>query len=97
MTLLANIISKKVPPSRLTLISGTATDKLVTALESLGYKAPLPKETLEACAVEVFARAKAEKGKVVILFSPGAASFGEFLHEFDRGEKWNGLVGIQHK
>lgn len=93
MTHLAKVISKTVPPNSLTLIGGSATEKLMTALESLGYKAPRPKETLEECAEEAFVRAKAEKEKVDILFSPGAASFGKFKHEFDRGEKWNEIVG----
>src|SRR3989338_7167146 len=29
---------------------------------------------------------------VVVLFSPGAASFEKFLHEFDRGEQFNKLI-----
>ncbi|MDO8520888.1 MAG: hypothetical protein Q7S52_02120, partial [bacterium] len=33
---------------------------------------------------------------VVILFSPGAASFEKFLHEFDRGEQFNALVKKYH-
>ena len=30
---------------------------------------------------------KAKKGQAIVL-SPGAASFGLFVHEFDRGEKF---------
>ena len=29
---------------------------------------------------------------VTVLFSPGAASFEKFLHEFDRGEQFNALA-----
>ena len=38
-----------------------------------------------------FAVANAKKGDIVLL-SPGAASFGVFKNEFDRGEQFNKAV-----
>ena len=40
------------------------------------------------------AKANAKKGDVVLL-SPGAASFGVFKNEFDRGEQFN--IAIRKK
>ena len=39
------------------------------------------------------AKELAERGDVVLL-SPGAASFGLFLHEFDRGDQFNQAVSL---
>jgi UDP-N-acetylmuramoylalanine-D-glutamate ligase len=49
-------------------------------------------KTLAECVRGAFRVAKGLKGKTTILFSPGAASFEKFLHEFDRGEKFNALI-----
>ncbi len=96
---LAKIIKKHIPKDQLILLEGSATKKLRTALESscdlklsrfnLDMKVYA---TLPECAREAFRVAKQQKGKTTILFSPGAASFEKFLHEFDRGEKFNTLV-----
>lgn len=89
---LARAIKRRVPPERLTLLSGTATDVLRRELLRVGYLPPAPKETLDACVEEAIRRANGAKKKVTVLLSPGAASFGKFLHEFDRGERFTALV-----
>lgn len=89
---MAKMIKRFVPRERLTLLSGTATTKLMEELQNLHYAIPAPKETLRECVEEALKRAKEETGKSTVLFSPGAASFGKFLHEFDRGEQFASLV-----
>lgn len=94
-TELAKLLKKKVSPDDLVLLDGSATKKLVAALVAVKYfrgHAALLHDTLATAAAEAFARADELSGKVTVVFSPGGASFEKFLHEFDRGEKWNALV-----
>ena len=74
----------------LILLKGAATDKLLRALKThLSAKDKGRQfEVVEsmAKAVELASRS-AEPGDVVLL-SPGAASFGIFQNEFDRGEQF---------
>ncbi len=74
-------------------LRGDATEKLINEIRK---NLPKDKERkFEICdsmetAVEL-ARKKAQAGDIVLL-SPGAASFGLFLNEFDRGEKFRKAV-----
>jgi len=83
-----------VKTKKIVLLKGTATEKLITELKK--YSSP----ELEAANIEVvdsmeaavlFAKQTAEKGDVVLL-SPGAASFGIFANEFERGDKFRAAV-----
>ena len=96
---LADVIKKHIPADRLILLEGSATAKLVKTLHmsKVKYSVSNTKKTLKECVDEAFLVAKKTKGKTTILFSPGAASFEKFLHEFDRGEKFNALVAKQIK
>ena len=69
------------------LIKGTATEKM-RALLPAGYRAPVA-ESMEEALRE--ARGAAEPGDIVLL-SPGAASFGVFKNEYDRGDQFRNLV-----
>ena len=69
----------------LILLEGTGTEKLKKLLDSGGIKYRGPFGTIEA-AIGVAVEA-AVPGDTVVL-SPGCASFGMFLNEFDRGHKW---------
>lgn len=92
---LAALIRERILPERLILLNGSATAKLFGELHTLGYDKKYPLiafEDLATCLSEALVRAKQFKGKTTILFSPGAASFEKFLHEFDRGEKFNKLI-----
>lgn len=92
---LAAIIKKSIPPEQLVLLNGSATAKLFGALHALGCDKKYPLvayEDLSTCVEESLAKARKLKGKTTILFSPGASSFEKFLHEFDRGEKFNALI-----
>jgi UDP-N-acetylmuramoylalanine--D-glutamate ligase len=72
------------------LLEGSATDGIREALLAVGVSSLLgPFDSIEA-AVEA-AKAKARPGSVVLL-APGAASFGMFVDEFDRGAKFRSAV-----
>lgn len=72
-------------------LRGTATDKLLLEMEKIGSGAGnFPVVGSMETAVSL-ARAKSKPGDVVLL-SPGAASFGLFLNEFDRGDKFKEAV-----
>lgn len=78
----------------LVLFKGAATDKLVQALKTRlpDTEKDRPFETVESMAKAVeLATRSAEPGDVVLL-SPGAASFGLFRNEFDRGEQFKKAV-----
>jgi len=87
-TELARVIKKHILPEHLILLEGSATSKLCKELKST----IVPMKTLKECVDAAFLRSKSIKGKCVILFSPGAASFEKFLHEFDRGKKFAQLI-----
>lgn len=92
---LAKIIKKILPEQDVILLDGSGTRKLHEELRSFN---PKTYDTLRECfthAVEIMRGYK--KGKVTLLFSPGAASFEKFLHEFDRGEQFNKLIKKYYK
>ncbi|MDR2661523.1 MAG: UDP-N-acetylmuramoyl-L-alanine--D-glutamate ligase [Treponema sp.] len=71
------------------LLAGSGSEKLRPLLEAAGLKYRGPFDD-----VNTAARAAADEaysGDAVIL-SPGCASFGMFLNEFDRGNKWKEAV-----
>jgi UDP-N-acetylmuramoylalanine--D-glutamate ligase len=79
----------------LILFKGEATEKLLRALKDhlLASKKDRQFEVVESMAKAVeLAFQCAEAGDVVLL-SPGAASFGIFQNEFDRGEQFRKAVG----
>ena len=75
-------------------LPGAATEKIISAVKD--NLPPLEKDKSftivdsMAKAVEM-ARAGAESGDIILL-SPGAASFGLFVNEFDRGDKFKEAV-----
>jgi UDP-N-acetylmuramoylalanine--D-glutamate ligase len=71
------------------LLAGTGSEKLKALLESGGVKYRGPFDSLEA-AISAVGEAAAPGDAVVL--SPGCASFGMFLNEFDRGQKWKAGV-----
>jgi len=92
MAPLAKAIHDKV--KGVVFLKGSATDKIITEIKKIipedewGKKFTVV-ETMEK-AVEI-SRIAAETGDVVLL-SPGAASFGLFANEFDRGNKFKEAV-----
>jgi UDP-N-acetylmuramoylalanine--D-glutamate ligase len=71
------------------LLAGTGSEKLVRLLAEAGVSYSGPFDDLDGavkCAAE-----KTASGDTAAL-SPGCASFGMFLNEFDRGRKWKEAV-----
>jgi UDP-N-acetylmuramoylalanine--D-glutamate ligase len=89
---LAKEIKKSVPMKNLILLNGSATQKLIKELDSLGSSTPKSYETLDECVNMAFAALPNKKG--IIVFSPGAASFEKFKNEFDRGEKFAAAIQL---
>jgi UDP-N-acetylmuramoylalanine--D-glutamate ligase len=71
------------------LLEGTGSDKLASLFDTAGIRYSGPFDDLDT-AVRA-AIDTAESGDTVAL-SPGCASFGMFLNEFDRGKKWKEAV-----
>ncbi len=88
--MLARTLDRTMPKSQVVLLGGSGTQQLMALSRTLATVTP--EETLHDCAVRALRVARKLSGPVIILFSPGAASFEKFLHEFDRGEKWNAMM-----
>lgn len=73
----------------LILLAGTGSDKLIALLNARGISYKGPFDTVDGAVAESLE--SAEPGDAVVL-SPGCASFGMFLNEFDRGDKWKEAV-----
>ena len=71
------------------LLKGSGTDKMIPILKASGKLFEGPFDNLNDAIAA--AANKAKPGMAVVL-SPGCASFGMFLHEFDRGEKFKAAV-----
>ncbi|HXF44150.1 MAG TPA: UDP-N-acetylmuramoyl-L-alanine--D-glutamate ligase [Candidatus Paceibacterota bacterium] len=90
----AKRVKKCVKPENLFLLEGTATKKMVRALNKIGYFRKIKPQIFEEFnvllkTVEKKLKPKTHNLSTVILFSPGATSFEKFQNEFDRGEKFN--------
>lgn len=86
----AKVVKKYI--KALILFRGLASNKIISALG----KTKFPVEVVDSMkkAMEI-ARANANPptgGGDIVLLSPGAASFGVFRNEFDRGEQFNKMV-----
>ena len=73
----------------LILLAGTGSEKLRTLFDDAGISYRGPFDDLDkAVAAALAAAAPGDR----IALSPGCASFGMFLNEFDRGRKWKDAV-----
>ncbi|GHU65183.1 UDP-N-acetylmuramoylalanine--D-glutamate ligase [Spirochaetia bacterium] len=73
----------------LLLLAGTGSDKIRKLLDENGIPYKGPYDSADSAAKA--AMETAQKGDTVVL-SPGCTSFGMFLNEFDRGNKWKEAV-----
>jgi len=82
-------IHGSIPIKSLYLLSGTATEKLLPALNQSGTKYNGPYDSLEKMLETL--KTNLDNGDFtgdIVVFSPGATSFGMFTNEFDRGNKY---------
>ncbi len=92
---LADALSSKKYTESLYLLDGTATEKLVPSLQNAGVEFNGPYKSLDelfARMKELFLKENSGVSKIVV-FSPGATSFGMFKNEFDRGEQF--MAGVK--
>lgn len=78
------------------LLKGTGSQKLLSALKKIRY----PKNRISAgwpSLLSAWKIAKRQKGVDCIIFSPAAASFNMFTHEFERAKAFSRLVHDQKK
>lgn len=80
---LAKVINSKI--KKMVFLPGTATEKLKKKIKSQGKKMLEAKSMRKAVDM---AKSLAKFGDIILL-SPGAASFGLFQNEFDRGDQFN--------
>ena len=71
------------------LLEGSATERLIILLKNKNITYKGPYNNLESAVKEV--AKECESGEIVI-FSPGATSFGMFNNEFDRGDQFKQMV-----
>lgn len=74
------------------LLKGSATDKLKITLAEAGIEYKEEFDVFANVFNKALADAELDKGQAVIVLSPGAASFGMFINEFDRGNQFKTLV-----
>lgn len=73
------------------LLEGTATDQLDQAIRQAEGGKKLAGRFTNFKKAILAAKTAAQSGEIVLL-SPGCASFGMFVNEYDRGEQFNQLV-----
>jgi UDP-N-acetylmuramoylalanine--D-glutamate ligase len=76
-------------PRAIVLLEGTGTRKIEEVLNDTGKEYFGPYGSLEEAVETAVTNARAGD---TVLFSPGCASFGMFLNEFDRGNRFRDLV-----
>lgn len=84
---------KFTPVKAMYFLAGTATDKILPELDKAGVKYNGPYTSLADALAAIKADLKNAEGQdEVVVFSPGATSFGMFNNEFDRGNQFmNGV------
>ncbi|MBN1648050.1 MAG: UDP-N-acetylmuramoyl-L-alanine--D-glutamate ligase [Spirochaetales bacterium] len=75
-------------PVHTVFLAGSATEKMLPYFRDTQAAYSGPFDNLERAVAEALKHCR--KGSV-LLFSPGATSFGMFLNEFDRGDKFRAL------
>ena len=89
---LAKKIKKDILPKNLVILNGSASKKLVKELNKIKYSnSYFVFESLKECFYYSLYQRK-QKRRIIVLFSPSAASFEKFKNEFDRAEQFNKLI-----
>jgi UDP-N-acetylmuramoylalanine--D-glutamate ligase len=76
---------------RVYMLPGSASEKILIQLKKLGYKDIFFAQSMKQAVRQAFAYANTNTVGTILL-SPGAASFGLFLNEFDRGDQFTSQV-----
>lgn len=78
-----------VPVKDIYFLSGTATDKITPELDNSKVSYNGPFDSLEKMLLSLKDKLDSYEGQEnIVVFSPGATSFGMFTNEFDRGNKY---------
>jgi UDP-N-acetylmuramoylalanine--D-glutamate ligase len=89
---LACTTNSTIPVKALYLLAGTATDKLMILLNKKNIPYNGPYNSLNELLCDIKAYESVQSGSLhddeIVVFSPGATSFGMFMNEFDRGDKY---------
>ena len=81
--------NKFTPVNAIYFLAGSATDKILPALNDAGIKYNGPFNSLADLVVSLKSDLLNSKGsEEIVVFSPGATSFGMFNNEFDRGNQF---------
>jgi UDP-N-acetylmuramoylalanine--D-glutamate ligase len=95
---LACVQKNTIPVKALYLLAGSATDKLTALLDrkSVPYNGPYNSldELLKNVKAYETSQSHSQEKEDVVVFSPGATSFGMFANEFDRGDKYMAAVKV---
>jgi UDP-N-acetylmuramoylalanine--D-glutamate ligase len=81
------LVKTAVKAKEVILLAGTGSEKLIPMLAENDISFNGPYDDLEKAVICAYEKALNLKNCIVAL-SPGCASFGMFLNEFDRGRKW---------
>lgn len=76
-------------PATISVLDGSAAPGITRALREAGHPYSGPHPDLKSAVTAALDNAR--QGEVLI-FSPGCASFGMFLNEFDRGRRFKALI-----
>jgi len=88
----SSLANAAVKARKIILLAGTGSEKLALLLAQNGVSYNGPFNNIDEavkCAAET---AEKQKQSCNVALSPGCASFGMFLNEFDRGRKWKEAV-----
>lgn len=86
--------SSAIKPSAVYVLEGSASDKMMKdfAQRNISFKGPFKSLDEMLSALKDSLLAKPSSGEKIVVFSPGATSFGMFTNEFDRGNKFKEKV-----
>lgn len=92
------IVNTNCKPDSIYMLAGSATDKMTAQFDSCSIKYNGPFDSLDSLLSQLKAdlenKLKTDKSAEdkIVVFSPGATSFGMFTNEFDRGRQFKAKV-----
>lgn len=88
------LVNSALKAKAIILLAGTGSEKLSRLLNEAGISYSGPFDDLDKAVNTALEKAAelVKSGSVSVALSPGCASFGMFLNEFDRGRKWKNAI-----